>query len=300
MPDRPIGMFDSGFGGLTVARATIDLMPDEDLVYLGDTGRYPYGNRPLDQVREYAIEIGTGLVDRYDVKVLVVACNTAAAAALDDLRARVDVPVIGVIDPGVVALSQASRSGRVGVIGTVGTIASGAYDAAVARLAPEAELVTCACPGLVEFVERGQTAGPEVEILTGRLLAPLYHERIDALLLGCTHYPYLARPIADAMGREVVLVSSADETAFALADLLDQLDLRHHDPDRPGRHRFITSGDVRAFTALGSRLLGPELVGAEQWVTQPNRGPAIRRGDDTADGAGPTAHRHRLTEESLT
>lgn len=260
-------MFDSGFGGLTVARATIDLLPAEDLVYVGDTGRYPYGNRPQGQVREFAIEIGRELVDRHQVKLVVVACNTATAAALDDLAAELPVPVIGVIDPGVVAVGQASRSGRFGVIGTVGTIGSGAYESAVARLAPEAEVITFACPGLVEFVERGVVAGPEIEILTRRLLAPLLASDVDALLLGCTHYPYLGRVFGDIVGRDVVLVSSADETAFALARLLDALQLRHPGTGsgRRGSHRFITSGDVRAFTELGSRLLGPELIDAEQW-----------------------------------
>ena len=258
-------MFDSGFGGLTVARATIDLLPAEDLIYVGDTGRYPYGNRPQAQVRQFAIEIGTELVERHDVKLVVMACNTATAAALDDLAGLLPVPVIGVVDPGVAAVVQASRSGRFGVIGTVGTIGSGAYQAAVARLAAGAEIVTCACPGLVEFVERGVVAGPEIEILTRRLLAPLLDHDIDALLLGCTHYPYLGRVIGDVVGREVVLVSSADETAFALAGLLDALELGADRSDRRGRHRFITSGDIRAFTELGSRLLGPELIDAERW-----------------------------------
>lgn len=269
-------MFDSGFGGLTVARATIDLLPAEDLIYVGDTGRYPYGNRHQDQVREFAIEIGRELVDHHDVKLVVVACNTATAAALDDLTAELPVPVVGVIDPGVVAVGQASRSGRLGVIGTVGTIGSGAYEAAVSRLAPDVEVITCACPGLVEFVERGVVAGPEIELLTKRLLAPLLASDIDALLLGCTHYPYLGRVIGDIVGREVVLVSSADETAFALARLLDALDLRHPGTgtERRGSHRFITSGDIRAFTELGSRLLGPELIDAEQW--QPNGSVAPR------------------------
>ncbi len=275
-------MFDSGFGGLTVARATIDLLPAEDLVYLGDTARYPYGNRSLDEVRAFAVEIATHLLDRYDVKLIVVACNTAAAAALDLLQASLPVPVIGVIDPGVVAVARATRSGRFAVIGTVGTVASGAYQAAAARLAPAAEVVTWACPGLVEFVERGLVIGPEVEILTRRLLAPLLDHDIDALLLGCTHYPYLSRVIADVVGRNVVLVSSADETAFALADQLVGLDLlrqeaKRRDRSAPrGNHRFITSGDIRAFTELGSRLLGPELIDAEHW-------PHVGRNDQPPD-----------------
>ena len=269
-------MFDSGFGGLTVARATIDLLPAEDLVYLGDTARYPYGPRPLDEVREFSLEIANHLLDRYDVKVLVVACNTATAAALDDLRAALPVPVVGVIEPGVRAVVEASESGRFGVIGTVGTVQSGAYEKAVADLGPQVEgldvpdravldVSTWACPGFVEFVERGVTTGPEITLLASRLLAPVVEAGIDALLLGCTHYPYLARVIADVVGRGVVLVSSADETAFALADLLATSGLAHPMSDRAGRQWFVSSGDIRAFTALGSRLLGPELIDAERW-----------------------------------
>ncbi len=258
-------MFDSGFGGLTVARATIDLLPHEDLVYLGDTARYPYGSRSLDEVRGFSLEIASFLLDRYDVKVLVVACNTATAAALDDLVAALPIPVLGVIDPGVRAVVEVSESGRLGVIGTIGTIGSGAYEEAVRRVSPDAEVVSCACPGFVEFVERGVTAGPEVEVLASRLLAPVIDVGIDALLLGCTHYPYLNRVIGDTVGRDVVLVSSADETAFALARMLDELQLRNPDDGRTGTPRFVSSGDVRAFTELGNRLFGPELIDAELW-----------------------------------
>lgn len=260
-------MFDSGFGGLTVARAVMDLLPAEDLVYLGDTARYPYGPRPLDEVQGFAVEIAGHLLDTYDVKLLVVACNTATAAALPLLQARLPVPVIGVLEAGVRALFKVAESvHRVGVIGTVGTIASGAYEAAASQLGRTGELVTCACPGFVEFVERGEFDSPGVRILAERLLAPVVDAGVDALLLGCTHYPYLARVISDVMGPEVVLVSSADETAFALAALLGDLGLAHPDLRRRGRHQFISSGDVRAFTDLGSKLLGPELVGAARWV----------------------------------
>src|SRR4051794_29344091 len=160
-------MFDSGFGGLTVARAVIDLLPEEDLVYVGDTGRYPYGPKPLDRVREYAREITGHLIDDHDVKLVIVACNTAAAAALDVLRTECPVPVIGVIEPGVRALVSATRSGRIGVIGTVGTIGSGAYQAAVAVAADDerVELTCAACPGFVEFVERVETGSDQVHVL---------------------------------------------------------------------------------------------------------------------------------------
>lgn len=263
--ERPIGMFDSGFGGLTVARAVIDLLPREHLVYLGDTGRYPYGSRRLDEVRGFAHEIAAHLVDRYGIKLLVVACNTATAAALDELACELPVPVVGVIEPGVRALLQATSSGRTAVIGTVGTMASGAYQRALSALAPGLALTSCACPGFVEFVERGVTTGPEANLLAARLLAPVVAADVDTLLLGCTHYPYLARVISDAVGRQVVLVSSADETAFALARMLVAEGLQNPDRESRGTQQFVSSGDIRAFITLGSRLLGPELVDAQRW-----------------------------------
>jgi glutamate racemase len=260
-------MFDSGFGGLTVARAVIDLLPNEDLVYVGDTGRYPYGPRPLDEVRGYARQIARYLVDEHDVKLLVVACNTAAAAALGVLQDELEVPVVGVIEPGVRAVARATRTGRVGVIGTVGTIASGAYQRAAVALDIGVELSCAACPGFVEFVERGETGGDQVRVLAERLLAPMVDAKVDTLLLGCTHYPFLARTIADVMGRDVVLVSSADETAFEVHDLLGRLGLRRPASAGAGRHRFLSSGEVGWFRDLGRRLLGPELsdVGSVRW-----------------------------------
>lgn len=262
---RPIAMFDSGFGGLTVARAVIDLLPGEDLVYFGDTARYPYGPRPLDEVRDFARQITQHLVNAYDAKLVVVACNTAAAAALDDLQASSPVPVIGVIEPGVRSLVEATFTGRVGVIGTVGTIGSGAYQQAVAAAQGPAEIeLTCAaCPGFVEFVERGEADSDQVRVLAQRLLAPIREAKVDTLLLGCTHYPYLARTISDAVGRDVVLVSSADETGFEIRRLLEGGALEAPPRDRPARHRFISTGDVEWFRHLGQRLLGPELLHVE-------------------------------------
>jgi glutamate racemase len=260
-------MFDSGFGGLTVARALIDLLPDEDLVYFGDTGRYPYGPRPLEEVRDFARQITRLLVDRHGVKMVVVACNNASAAARDALRFEHDVPVVGVIDPGVRALLAATRNRRVGVIATVGTVASGAYQRAVGAMRASVHLQCAACPGFVEFVERGETLGEDVHVLAERLLAPVREAGVDALLLGCTHYPFLARTIGDVMGRDVVLVSSADETAFEVRSILSETGLvrRSGRGTGKGRHTFISSGDVEWFKRLGGRLLGPELDDAEAW-----------------------------------
>src|SRR5947209_10386656 len=203
----------------------IDLLPGEDLVYVGDTGRYPYGPRPLDEVRDFAREITRVLVDRFDVKMVVIACNTASAAALDLLRFEHDVPLVGVIDPGVRAAVKATVNGRIGVIGTVGTIGSGAYQRTVRSLRAPVVLTCAACPGFVEFVERGETETEQVHVLAERLLAPMKDAGVDTLLLGCTHYPFLARTISDVMGRDVVLVSSADETAFEVRGILEDAGL---------------------------------------------------------------------------
>lgn len=266
---RPVAMFDSGFGGLTVARAFIDLLPAEDLVYVGDTGRYPYGPRPLDEVAGFAHQIGHYLVDRHDVKLLVVACNTAAAAALRSLQEDLDVPVVGVIEPGVRSLVRATVTGRVGVIATVGTVRSGAYRRALTAAGALVEATIAACPGFVEFVERGDTDSDQVVVLAERLLAPVIEAEVDALLLGCTHYPFLARTLSDVVGRDVVLVSSAEETAFAVRSLVegtagDGLSIGPNRPDHLGRHHFVSSGDVERFRELGGRLLGPELAAAER------------------------------------
>ncbi len=264
--DSPIGMFDSGFGGLTVARALIDLMPQENLVYIGDTGRYPYGNKPADEVRGFAKELAWSLVREYGVKMIVVACNTAASVALDELVDELPVPVIGVIDPGAQALVRVTHNNKVGVIGTVGTISSGAYVQAIRATGASVSLTSAACPGFVEFVERDQTTGDEVMVLAERLLAPVRDAGVDALLLGCTHYPYLSRVISDVMGAGVVLVSSADETAFVVKQELETTHLVRKDIDAStGEHKFLSSGDIAWFAQLGRRLLGPELETAMQW-----------------------------------
>ena len=262
--DRPIGMFDSGFGGLTVARAVIDVLPKESLVYIGDTGRYPYGPRPASEVREFALEIAWSLVNDHNAKAIVVACNTASAAAFNELADVLPVPVVSVVEPGARALAVATTVRRVGVIGTVGTISSGAYQRALADVDASLELTATACPGFVEFVERGQTHGDEVVLLAERLLAPVIDARIDALLLGCTHYPYLSRVISEVMGAGVTLVSSADETAFALAEMLKDKGLLS-DSEKDGSRNFLSSGDVEWFADFGRRLLGPELSTASQW-----------------------------------
>lgn len=267
MDERPIGLFDSGFGGLTVARAVIDLLPAEHLVYVGDTGRYPYGPRPLEEVHRFAGQIAAKLVDDHDVKLVVVACNTAASAGVD---VPAGVPTIDVIDPGMRAALRATNTGRIGVIGTVGTVSSGSYQRAFGAADREGRTtLTCAaCPGFVEFVERGETDSDQVYVLAERLLAPINEAKVDTLLLGCTHYPFLARTISDVVGRDVVLVSSADETAFELRALLAQLGTGRSGPG-PGSHTWISSGDTATFRALGRRLLGPEMDVVHPWEPGP-------------------------------
>jgi glutamate racemase len=264
-----------------VARAVIDLLPDENLVYLGDTARYPYGSRPRDEVRRYAHEITAWLVEHHDPKMIIVACNTATAVALAELESRFDIPFLGVLEPGVRSLLEVTASGRVGVIGTVGTISSGAYQESVAGLGARAELTCAACPGFVEFVERGETDSEQVRVLAQRLLAPVREAKVDSLLLGCTHYPFLARTIGDVMGRDVVLVSSADETAFEAQRALLASGSTRLEADakaQPPVRRFISTGDTAWFARLGRQLLGPELDYVEplSWEASPqSRTPVV-------------------------
>ena len=263
---RPLGLFDSGLGGLTVVRALLDLVPEEPLVYFGDTGRFPYGPKPAEEVLKYSIEIADVLRE-HEVKMIVVACNSASAAALDHLREVLDIPVTGVIEPGLRAARRATQTGRIGVIGTVGTIASGAYQRAAARIDPSLEVTCAACPGFVEFVEAGDVESDQVHVLAERLLAPVRAARVDTLVLGCTHYPLLARTIADVMGPDVVLVSSAEETAFEIREVLgaDGIGSRTPLPRRDDRVQFLTTGDVETFRRLGTRFCGPEVNAVEAW-----------------------------------
>lgn len=255
---RPIGVFDSGFGGLTVTRALLDLVPDEQLVYFGDTARYPYGSKPLDVVSDHALELTSVLFERHDAKLVIVACNTASAAALTMLQTVFDRPILGVIDAGVEALVSVSETGRVGVIGTVGTIGSGAYQSAVIARDDSLDLTCAACPGFVEFVERGDLESDQVHILARRLLAPIIEAEVDALLLGCTHYPFLARTLTDVVGRDVVLVSSAEEVAFQVRTLLRETGGAHIGP--PRAPQFLSSGDISEFERIGRLLFGPDMV----------------------------------------
>lgn len=266
--DAPIGVFDSGVGGLTVARSIIDQLPHESILYVGDLARSPYGPKPIAQVRAYALEVLDDLVER-GVKALVIACNTASAAVLHDARERYEagagIPVVEVIRPAVRAAVSQTRSNRVGVIGTVGTIQSRAYEDAFAA-APGLALTAQACPRFVELVEAGVTSGPELFAVAEEYLAPLQDARIDTLVLGCTHYPLLSAAIQYVMGPDVRLVSSAQETAADLYRMLVTHELVRSHGD--ARHRFESTGaDEAGFRRLAARFLGPEVHHVETFET---------------------------------
>lgn len=263
MDDRAIGVFDSGLGGLTIVRALVDLLPSERLVYFGDTGRFPYGSKTPEQLREFSEEIVEVLLG-HDVKMIVVACNSAASAALDHLRERHSIPIIGVIGPGVRAALKIS-GGRLGVIGTEATIASRAYERAAEAARADLALTCQACPGFVELVENGDLDTPAAYALVARTLAPLRIAEVDTLILGCTHYPHLARTIGDVMGRDVTLVSSAEETAFEVRSILETTGLGRGDDAGTPLHLFLTTGDRERFESLGTRFLGPNLGPVERW-----------------------------------
>jgi len=254
---RPIGIFDSGVGGLTVARAVLDLLPQEPIVYLGDGARFPYGPRPLGEIRRFAVEIAEELVRR-DVKMIVVACNSVEVAAISEVTDAAGVPVIGVIDPGVRAAVRATRNGRIGMIGTEATVRSGAYERAVAATGARVELFTRACPAFVEHVERGDTSSEELLALAHGYLEPLRAAGVDTLILGCTHYPLLSGLISYVMGDGVVLVSSAEETAKDVYARLLREGLLRDDPEPP-THEWLTTGDPEAFRRLVRRFLGPDV-----------------------------------------
>lgn len=266
MADAPIGIFDSGFGGLTVARAVLDQLPHESVLYLGDTARQPYGPKPLSEVREYALECLDHLVDQ-GVKMLVIACNSASAAVLRDARERYDVPVIEVILPATRRAVAATHNGRIGVICTRATAASMAYDDAFAA-APQIDLITRPCPRFVDFVEAGVTSGPDLLDAAHEYLDPLVDQGVDTLILGCTHYPLLTGVISYVVGTEVTLVSSAEESAKDVFRVLLQHGLERDPALGPPTHGFLTTGQPEEFEEIGRRFLGPELQRVRQfsWV----------------------------------
>ena len=261
MSNAPIGIFDSGVGGLTVARAILDQLPNESTIYIGDTARGPYGPRPLAEVREFALETLDFLVEQ-GVKALVIACNTASAAMLRDARERYNVPVIEVIQPAVRRAVAATRTGHIGVIGTRATVDSKAYLDAFAA-APQLQVTSIACPLFVEYVERGETSGAEITKIARDYLAPVMEAKVDTLVLGCTHYPLLTGVISYVMGEGVTLVSSAEETAKDLYRTLVENNLLRDARGGSPTHKFLATGDAKAFESLARRFLGPEVSRVE-------------------------------------
>lgn len=256
----PIGVFDSGIGGLTVVRELLRQLPNERIVYFGDTARVPYGPKSPDTVRRYSREISAYLRSQ-DVKAIVIACNTATAHALPVLAAELPLPVIGVVEPGARAAVATSRGAELGVIGTAGTIASGAYERAIRRLAPHAHIVTRACPLFVPLVEEGWLTAEATRLIATEYLAPLQASRIDTLVLGCTHYPLLKPLLGEILGPDVALIDSAHETAAEIGRVLEDRGLLATAPVggggvAVGSHRFIASDAPDHFLRLGQRFLG--------------------------------------------
>jgi glutamate racemase len=253
--DRTIGVFDSGVGGLTVARAVWEQLPNESVIYVGDAAHFPYGPKPVEEIRTYAMAIARYLVE-LGVKLLVVACNSIEVSAIGDIAASAEVPVIGVIAPGVRAALRATRNGVIGVIGTEATIRTGGYQRAVGSAAT---LHAAACPEFVEFVERGDTTSRELREAAAGYLAPLEQEGVDTVIMGCTHYPLLSGLLQVELGPEVVLVSSAEETARDVyAELVRTDGLR--DAEDPPHHAFLTTGDADAFRSVAELFLGREVA----------------------------------------
>ncbi len=253
MDARPIGVFDSGVGGLTVLHECLVTMPHEDFVYLGDGARLPYGPRPLEEIRRFAGEIGSFL-ERQGVKLVVVACNSATAAALPDLQLAIGVPVLGVIQPEAHAAVRATRNRRVGLLATEATVASGRYETLISTLDAGVTVVPVACPKLVPLIEGDDPFGEATVEVVREVAEPLKSAGVDTVILGCTHYP-LIRPILQRVfGRDVTLVFSADETAREVSETLARKAIEN-EPTREGAYRFLTTGDPAAFQAMGSRFL---------------------------------------------
>ncbi len=260
MNKAPLGVFDSGIGGLTVARALFERLPNESIIYFGDTARVPYGPKSPDTVRRYSAEILAYLLKR-GVKAVVIACNTSTAHALGYLKERSPVPVVGVIEPGARAAVAATKTGTIGVIGTAGTIASGAYERAITALRPDVRVHSRPCPLFVPLVEEGWFDHPAAELIAREYLEPLKRAQVDVLVLGCTHYPLLKKLLSRVMGPDVKLVDSAEETAKVVSDELERQGLLANGGAH--EHRFVVSDDEPHFRKVGALFLGGKLKQVE-------------------------------------
>ena len=253
--NAPIGVMDSGVGGLTVAKEIMKLMPDEQIIYVGDNARCPYGPRPFPEVRKYTWQMAEKLV-RHGAKLIIIACNTATAAALQSLQKHLDVPVIGVIFPGARAAVKASVTKKIVILGTAGTVASGAYETAVTSLSSSTAVIPLACPKFVPLVESREHTGEFARMLVSEALTPLKKRSFDTVILGCTHYPLLQPFIEEVLGPEVTVVSSAEETARNAKLLLEHEGLLARDGSPPNNHIFYTTGSVPIFRETVSDWIG--------------------------------------------
>ncbi|RLD15730.1 glutamate racemase [candidate division KSB1 bacterium] len=259
---QPIGVFDSGLGGLTVVKQLQRILPNEYLVYFGDTARIPYGTKSKWLIQRFAMEDALFLLD-FNIKILVVACNTASSSALPVLQDRLDIPVVGVVEPGAHAAVAATRNKKIGVIGTSATIASGSYARSLKALMPQAEIFNQACPLLVSLVEEGWL-DDEVTVLTlKKYLKPLMEARVDTIILGCTHYPLLEPVIQRIVGPEVTLIDSGKETAKAVQQILKDHQLLNPD-SKKGEDQYFVSDSPEAFAKVGSLFLGKPLPGVKR------------------------------------
>jgi len=257
---KAIGIFDSGIGGLTVLKEVVAALPDENIIYLGDTARVPYGIRSPETVTRYSFE-NTQFLLSQEIKMLVVACNTASAISLDAVKKEFPLPVIGVLEPGARAAVASTKKRKVGVIGTEATVGSGAYEKAIKRLAPDVDVLSRACPLFVPLVEEGWTDNDVAALVAEKYLAPLRGEGIDTLVLGCTHYPLLKRIISTVIGADIVLIDSATETAKEVSDVLTKL--KWKGGGERFRRYYVTDTPAR-FEKIGKLFLGDSLLRAEQ------------------------------------
>jgi glutamate racemase len=260
--NTPVGIFDSGLGGLTVVKEFVREMPQEPAVYFGDTARVPYGTKSKDTITKFSAE-NIRFLNSFDVKLVIIACHTASSLALEEMQKQFSIPIIGVVYPGAFKAVKVTRNGRIGVIGTKSTIKSGAYDAAVRAANPEAIVYNVPCPLLVSLIEEGWNDGPIVDSIVAHYLKPLIAHDIDTLILGCTHYPIIADRIKAFLPDHVTLVNPARETALAARKLLKEMELSIAAPLPKNHVQYFVSDDPVTFKALGERFLGHELVSVE-------------------------------------
>jgi len=267
MNDRPIGIFDSGVGGLTVVKEIFKALPKERIVYLGDTARVPYGTKSPESVRRFSIENAEFLIKRFDVKLIVVACNTASSTSLPVLRKRFNVPVVGVIRPGAKKAAGLTRNGKIGVIGTPTTIRSGSYNKEIKSISKKIKIISRTCPLFVPLAEEGWLDGKITRDIAKRYLSPLTRDRIDTLILGCTHYPLLKSVISQVVGRNVKIVDSANAVAEDVSIIL-QKDSILSDSSKKKDHSFFATDAVEQFMKVGERFLGRKInkVGRADYV----------------------------------